>query len=142
MGLDIQFFGFAKSDSEKNRIVLAFELRQRHIPSHSYSVSDFYSKSADHLGFSDGIFSPHLIRSNAIGIQTAGMRFGIENHGAVSKPSQLRRTRQARWTSADQRNAMSIRFARLEDLNLAVEHVVDGVALQPSDLNWLLSFRI
>ena len=141
-GLDIQVFGFAKSNAEENRVVLAFELRQRHVPSDSDSISDFYSKSADHLCFSDGIFSPHLIRSNAVGIQTAGMWFGIEDHGAVSKPSQFRGARQARRTGADERNAMSIRFASLEDVNLAVEHVVDGIALQPSDLNWLFSFRI
>ncbi|PYY02547.1 MAG: hypothetical protein DMG63_00555 [Acidobacteria bacterium] len=70
------------------------------------------------------------------------MTLGIEDHGTVSESSQLCRTCQTRRASADQGDVLSVFFTRLEHIDAVIEHVVDGVPLQTSNLNRLLSFRI
>jgi len=57
-------------------------------------------------------------------------------------PSRRNSAAHARLASADQGDVLSVFFTRLEHIDAVIEHVVDGVPLQTSNLNRLLSFRI
>ena len=60
---------------------------------------------------------------------------GFEDRDRVAEEPQIARRRETRGAAADDRDPLPGRFAGLEEVDTALHHVVDGVALQIADAN-------
>ena len=89
-----------------------------------------------------GEVAGHLVRGQAIFVESAAARPGIVDHRFMAEPGQAESARQAGRAGADDGDALAARRgAREERAHRPIHHRVDGIALQPADLDRLALLR-
>src|SRR5690349_5842850 len=140
--LDVQLFRGPEANADEDRLKLAIKLRQRNIFSDHHSRPNLDPEFANHFNLADRIGCAHLVCRNAISIQTAGIRFRLVDHSRISQLAEFDSTREARRAGPDQSDTMPVRRTRFENLNLAIEYVINCVSLQSANLDRLLAFGV
>ncbi len=80
-----------------------------------------------------------FVSRNSIRVQSAGKFSPVKYGHAVTLSRKKRRARQGRRPRPDAGHAAPIRLARVEQPNVAVQHMVHGESLQPANLDRLLA---
>ena len=107
------------------------------VASHFGLLPEFHAQLLDQIDFANRIGGARFVSCDAIGVEPAGKFVAIENRHVVAPLREFRGAGKRSGTRADAGDALAIRRAGLEKLDVAVENVVDGVALQAADLDRL-----
>src|SRR3954469_24431086 len=139
---DAEGVRFAHADADKDGLILTLELGQFDVLAHFYAVAELNTEVAHHGDFGSDILSAHLVGSDAIAVKASWFRMRVKDDGLESAAAKFSGAGQAGGPAADESDPHPILFAGVEQLDLVVDDVVHGVALQPADGDRALTFAI
>src|SRR4029077_1811393 len=132
--------GFSEADSNEDGVEIYFQLREAQALSDFHILAERNAQRFHHFHFPLGIGDARFVRRNPVGIQPAGKFPPVKYGHAVPFARKKRRAGQGRGAGPNAGHAPPIRLARLEELDLAVQHVVHRKPLQPANLDGPLAF--
>ena len=112
---------------------------EAYVPPDFHFLAEFDAQRFHHFHFAQRIGDARLVRRDAVGVQSAGKFPPVKYGHGVAFPRKMRRARQRCGPRTDAGHAPPIRLARLEQLNVAVQHMIHGESLQPANLDGLLA---
>ena len=132
---DAEIAGIAEADTDEDGVEIFFELGEGGIAADGGLLAKFDSEAADELDFAQGIFGAEFVGGDAVGVQAAGEFIAIENRGAIAELGEFGGAGKRCGAGSDKGDTLAIGNARVEKLNIAIEDVVHGVALQAADFD-------
>ena len=130
----------SEAHSNEDGVEIFFESLEADVLSDFHILAECNAQRFHHLHFPQRIGDARFVRRDAVGVQTAGKFPPVEYGHAITFTRQMRRARERCGPRTNAGHAAPIRLARLEQLNLAVQHMVHSEPLQPADLDGLLAF--
>src|SRR5205085_8935544 len=128
--------------ADENGIIVALQIGKAHVFSNSHSAFNLHAECADHLNLFERFLGAHLVGSNTVGVQAAGLGTGVKDHGFIPALAQLSGAGEAGRSSTDQGHAISVGRAGPEELHTAGDHRINGITLELADLHRLFALAV
>ena len=134
--------GPAEAEGEEDGVVVFFEFVDGEVLADLHAVLKFHTEALDHFDFVETDFGRHFVVGDAVGVEAAAFFLFVEDGGFVTELGEFRRAAESGRAGAEDGDFFTVLFRRgLEDVDVVVENVVGGVALESSDFHGI-TFQI
>ncbi len=134
---DAEIACFAEADTDEDGVEILFELGEGDIAADGGLLAKFDAEAADQFDFAQGIFGAEFVGGDAVGVQAAGEFIAIENRGAIAEFGEFGGAGERRGAGTDEGDTLAVGSAGVKKLNIAIEDVIHGVALQAANFDRL-----
>ena len=139
---DAEAVGAAESEAEKDGVVVFFEFGHGEVFPDFHAVLKFHAEAFDHFDFIEADLRAHFVVGDAVGIETAAFFLFVEDGDFVAELGEFGGAAEPGRAGAQDGDLFAVLFHRgVEDVDVVVENVVGGVALEASDFHGI-AFQI
>src|SRR2546430_16929939 len=85
----------AEAQAKENRVEVLFDFLDGNVFAHLDPATNLHAQALNHANLLKAHFRRHFVVSDAVGVESAGVRFLLENDRLMAKLSQFSRAAQA-----------------------------------------------